>query len=89
MIGIYLSAHPLDGYKFEIDNYNFTPINEIENNKGRTIRIAGFITDAAHMTTKKGSKFGKMVINDYTGNQEIVFWEKNYVEYAKDRKSVV
>ncbi|MBN9484122.1 MAG: DNA polymerase III subunit alpha [Bacteroidetes bacterium 43-93] len=83
VIGIYLSAHPLDGYKFEIQNYNFTPISEIENNKGRTVRIAGFITDAAHMTTKKGSKFGKMVINDYTGNQEIVFWEKNYVEYAK------
>ena len=82
VIGIYLSAHPLDGYKFEMKHYGFTPINEIENCKGRTIRIAGFVTDAAHMTTKKGSKFGKLVLNDYTGNQEIVFWEKNYLQYS-------
>jgi DNA polymerase-3 subunit alpha len=45
------------------------------------VRIAGFVTDAAHMTTKKGSKFGKLILNDYSGNQEIVFWEKNYVQY--------
>lgn len=81
VVGIYISAHPLDGYKYEIDNYNFLPIAEIENNKGKTVRIAGFVTDAAHMTTKKGSKFGKLVLNDYTGNQEIVFWENNYVQY--------
>lgn len=82
VIGIYLSAHPLDSYKFEIDNYGIMPIAELENNKGRSVRIAGFITDAAHMVTKKGSKFGKMVINDYSGNQEIVFWENNYVQYG-------
>lgn len=82
VIGIYLSAHPLDGFKFEMENYNILPIAEIENNKGRTVRIAGFVSDAAHMTTKKGSKFGKMVLNDYSGNQEIVFWETNYVQYG-------
>jgi DNA polymerase-3 subunit alpha len=82
VIGIYLSAHPMDGYKFEMEHFGFTPINEIENNKGRTIRIAGFVTDAAHMVTKKGSKFGKLILNDYTGNQEIVFWENNYVQYS-------
>ncbi|RYD56369.1 MAG: DNA polymerase III subunit alpha [Sphingobacteriales bacterium] len=81
VIGIYLSAHPMDGYKFEVQNYGFTPINEIENHKGRNIRIAGFVTDAGHMVTKKGSKFGKLVLNDYTGNQEIVFWENNYIQY--------
>ncbi|RYZ31290.1 MAG: hypothetical protein EOP49_39210, partial [Sphingobacteriales bacterium] len=81
VIGIYLSAHPLDGFRFEMDHYKFLPINELEQNRGKTVRIAGFVTDAAHMTTKKGSKFGKLVLNDYTGNQEIVFWENNYVQY--------
>jgi DNA-directed DNA polymerase III (polc) len=82
VIGIYLSAHPLDGFKFEMDNYHFTNISDIDASRGRTIRIAGFVTDAGHMTTKKGSKFGKMILNDYTGNQEIVFWENNYVQYG-------
>ncbi len=82
VVGIYLSAHPLDGYKFEMDNYGFTNISEIENSKGRVIRIAGFVTDAEHRVTKKGSKFGKLVLNDYSGHQEIMFWSKNYVQYA-------
>lgn len=64
-----------------MENYNFIPISEIEKNQGRTVRIAGFVSDAAHMTTKKGSKFGKLILNDYSGNQEIVFWENNYVTY--------
>lgn len=81
VIGIYLSAHPLDGYRFEMDHFNFLPVSELERNKGRVVRIAGFVTDAAHMTTKKGSKFGKLLLNDYSGHQEILFWENNYVQY--------
>ena len=82
VVGIYLSAHPLDGFKFEMDNYGMTPVSELEENRGRNIRIAGFVTDVVHATTKKGSKFGKMFINDYSGHMEIVLWEKNYVQYG-------
>ncbi|MBS1586088.1 MAG: DNA polymerase III subunit alpha [Bacteroidetes bacterium] len=83
VVGIYLSAHPMDGFKFEMKHYGLTDIADIENRKGLVVRIAGFVTDAAHMTTKKGSKFGKLVLNDYTGNTEIVFWENNYVQYGR------
>ncbi|MCD6012482.1 MAG: dnaE [Flavipsychrobacter sp.] len=82
VVGIYLSAHPLDGFKFEMDNYGMTPVSEMEANRGRNIRIAGFVTDVVHATTKKGSKFGKMFVNDYSGHTEIVLWEKNYVQYG-------
>ena len=82
VVGIYLSAHPLDGYRFEMDNYGMTAINELDANRGRNIRIAGFVTDVGHMTTKKGSKFGKLTINDYSGHFEILLWEKNYVQYG-------
>ena len=82
VVGIYLSAHPLDGFKFEMDNYGMTPIVELEANKGKHLRIAGFITDVGHMTSKKGTKFGKMTINDYSGNYEIMLWEKSYVQYG-------
>jgi DNA polymerase-3 subunit alpha len=82
VVGIYLSAHPLDGFKFEMDNYGFTQISDLEATKGRTVRVAGFVTDAEHRTTKKGSKFGKMVLNDYSGHYEITMWENAYVQYG-------
>jgi DNA polymerase III subunit alpha len=82
VVGIYLSAHPLDGFKFEMDNYGMTPVSELDANKGRNIRIAGFVTDVGHLTSKKGTKFGKLTINDYSGNYEIMLWEKSYVQYG-------
>ena len=82
VVGIYLSAHPLDGFKFEMDNYGITPVSDLEENKGRPIRIAGFVTDIGHMTSKKGTKFGKLTINDYSGHYEIMLWEKSYVQYG-------
>ena len=82
VVGIYLSAHPLDGFRFEMENYGMTPVRELEENKGRSVRIAGFITDVGHLTSKKGTKFGKMTINDYSGNYEIMLWEKSYVQYG-------
>ena len=82
VVGIYLSAHPLDGFKFEMEHYSFTPISEIDANKGKSVRIAGFVSDAGHMITKKGSKFGRLTINDYSGHLEITMWENNYVQYS-------
>lgn len=81
VVGIYLSAHPLDGYKFEMTNFGFASIADIDKLKGRSIKLAGYLTDVVHATTKKGSKFGKMILNDYSGNMEIVLWEKNYLAY--------
>lgn len=81
VIGIYLSAHPLDGYRFEMEHYGFVPITEIEKHPDKVIRVAGYVTDAQHATTKKGSRFGKCILNDYSGNIELLFWEKNYVNY--------
>ncbi|MBX2906709.1 MAG: DNA polymerase III subunit alpha [Taibaiella sp.] len=82
VVGIYLSAHPLDGYKFEMDNYGMTNITDLEKVRGRSVRIAGFVTDVVHATTKKGAKFGKMMLNDYSGNIEIALWQNDYVTYG-------
>jgi len=81
-IGIYLSGHPLDGFKFEMQHYNIVPINELENFKGRQIRIAGFVSNPYHGISKKGDKYGRMVLNDYSGNLELNFWKENYVQYG-------
>ena len=59
-----------------------TPINELDTYRRKSIRIAGFVTDVAHMTTKKGARFGKMNLNDYSGSTEIILWENNYVKYG-------
>lgn len=92
VVGIYLSAHPLDGYKFEMTHFQFTPINDIEQYKNRPVRIAGFISDARELYTKKGDKYGRAVINDYSGKMELTFWKENFVkfgDYLKDGQKIM
>ena len=57
VVGIYLSAHPLDGFKFEMKNFNFNTVDQIENSVDKVLKIAGFVTDAADLTTKTGVKY--------------------------------
>ncbi len=81
IIGIYLSGHPLDGFRFEMEHYNIIPINKLESYKGRIIRIAGFVANPYHGISKKGDRYGRMALTDYSGNLEINLWKENYVQY--------
>lgn len=81
LIGIYLSGHPLDSYKFEMQHYGITPINQLDNRKGRPIRIAGIVSAVYHGKSKKGDDYGRMTLTDYSGNIEIPFWQENYVRF--------
>jgi DNA polymerase-3 subunit alpha len=83
VVGIYISAHPLDGFKFELQNYGFLPINQLDASKGKIVRLAGYISDVQHRVTKKGTKFGSFNLNDYSGHQEFTLWEKEYLQYSQ------
>jgi DNA polymerase-3 subunit alpha len=92
VVGIYLSAHPLDGYKFEMQHYKFTPLSYLDQCKGQTIKIAGFISDVREMYTKKGDKYARFSINDYSGKLEVSLWPKQYIrfaDYIKDNQKVM
>jgi DNA polymerase-3 subunit alpha len=81
VVGIYISAHPLDGFKFEMNNFNFTNIADIESLQGKAVKIAGFVSEAATPFTKKGTQFGKFLINDYTGHHEITLWNDQFAKW--------
>lgn len=81
VLGFYLSAHPLDQYKFEMKNYGFIPCNKIQGNIDRKIRIGGFVSDAFHGKTQKGDGWGRFVLNDYNGNFTITLWKEDYIRY--------
>lgn len=83
VVGIYISAHPLDGFKWELDHYGFLPIAQLEASKGKMVRLAGYVSDAVHKVTKKGTNFGTFNLNDYSGHQEFTLWEKDYMLYRQ------
>ncbi|TLX72128.1 DNA polymerase III subunit alpha [Labilibacter sediminis] len=86
LIGIYLSAHPLDVYKLEINHFcntRFADLDDLEKMKGRDVTLGGIVTAARSGTTKKGNPYGIMTVDDYTGSYEFAFFGKDYPEFAR------
>jgi len=86
VVGFYLSGHPLDDFKLEIDNFcnidieklNSTPPSELN---GREIRIAGILSSVNHRTTKKGDPMASFNLEDYTGSLNLALYSEDYLKY--------
>ncbi|MDR1258729.1 MAG: DNA polymerase III subunit alpha [Tannerellaceae bacterium] len=86
LIGIYLSAHPLDEYRIiltHVCNTGVAGLNELDSLQGRELLLGGIVTDVREGMTRKGSPYGVMKIEDFTGNAEIALFGNDYVDYSK------
>lgn len=86
VIGIYLSSHPLDDFHFEMNYFCNTKINDLqnlENLRGREIKMGGIIASVENKMTKKGKPFGTMVLEDYDNTKKFVFFSKDYENFKE------
>ncbi|MBP6284940.1 MAG: DNA polymerase III subunit alpha, partial [Paludibacteraceae bacterium] len=87
MIGIYLSAHPLDPYEIELACLcnetlsNLRDVNSLKDKFGANpIRVAGIITKVNNLLTKNNMPYGRFAVEDYSGTHEFVLFGKQYTE---------
>lgn len=84
VVGIYISGHPLDNFRFEMEAFCTTAcnqLNEIESLAGREIKLGGIVTGVEHRTTKTGKPFGKFYLEDYTGNTSFMLFGEDYLKF--------
>ena len=86
VIGIYLSGHPLDPFKVEIDKLSSHPLvelKELKALKGVELKVVGVVASANHRISKAGKPFGSFILEDYSGFIEIPLFGENYLNYKK------
>ncbi|MEI6408935.1 MAG: OB-fold nucleic acid binding domain-containing protein [Bacteroidota bacterium] len=81
VVGIYISGHPLDDYKLEIQNFTTCPLDRAETFRNQKIKIAGFVTKAEHRISQKGTGWGRFTIQDYSGGLEITLFSSDYANF--------
>ncbi|MBQ1652574.1 MAG: DNA polymerase III subunit alpha, partial [Bacteroidales bacterium] len=86
VLGIYLSSHPLDKFKFFIDNSNIAHLDiaakVIEEKNSKTkFTVVGYITKSTERTSKNGNFFGEYTIIDYYGELKFALFGKDYTAY--------
>ncbi len=86
VIGLYLSAHPLDDYKVLIKHLCKTQVNELDHLdelKGEEIAVAGMVIDVKNLVTKTGKPWGKFTVEDYNGSHDFALFGKDYENFRK------
>ena len=81
--GIYVSGHPLDGYKLEIDNFVTCSLADLDPQRyGKTpLRLAGMISTSRHMVSKNGNGWGIFELSDFDETIEFKLFGEDYEKY--------
>ena len=86
LVGMYLSAHPLDPYYIEVNYGCDTPLAEVKNKSDqldKELTMGGLVVDFQTRMGKKGNQFGILKIEDYSGSFEFMLFGNKFVDYQK------
>ena len=86
LVGIYLSAHPLDEYKVILDNLCNTPCQEIDDTQKLATRedivIGGIVTGIRQKYTKTGKPCGFVTLEDFDGSGVLALFGEDWGRFA-------
>ena len=87
VIGFYLSSHPLDDFRLEIENFTNTTLEELRNNMQefieRDVAVAGMVTETRNGISKNNKPYASFTLQDYTDSFRFVLFDKDCVEFSK------
>ncbi|MDH6353841.1 DNA polymerase-3 subunit alpha [Dysgonomonas sp. PH5-45] len=86
LIGIYLSAHPLDEYAIALKYACNVTMPELEDKdalKNREVTFGGLVTDMREGFTKNGKPYMIIKVEDFSGSGEIALFGDDYINFGK------
>ena len=86
LVGIYLSAHPLDEYSIILDYVCNTKLNQLEEQKEELskmeeVTIGGIVTSVRTGESKNGSPYGIVKMEDFVGSGELPLFGTDWITY--------
>ena len=83
LLGFYVTGHPLDRFRTVVNSERYAKFGLLDDLEPETPRqrysFAGMIRSVVHKTTKAGKPFGVLILEDFTGSTETIFWSETYL----------
>ncbi|NNF22717.1 MAG: DNA polymerase III subunit alpha [Saprospiraceae bacterium] len=80
--GIYISGHPLDDYKMELENYTNCTLETASAVIGSTLKMAGIIAHVQHgVSQKNGLGYARLTLQDYISSFDMGVYNEDYEKY--------
>ncbi|MDK2773245.1 MAG: DNA polymerase III subunit alpha, partial [Flavobacterium sp.] len=84
VVGIYISGHPLDDYKYEMKyfcNTKLEHLNDLNPFIGKNVSVGGIITKVEHRTAKNGKGWGMFTLEGYDESYEFRIFGEEYLKF--------
>jgi DNA polymerase-3 subunit alpha len=84
VVGIFISGHPLDEFKVEIDSFcqgTVAALNDVKSYLGQNLTIAAVVSASEHRFTKKGDPFSTLTLEDYTDSSRLFLFSENHLRF--------
>ncbi|WP_431166547.1 DNA polymerase III subunit alpha [Tenacibaculum halocynthiae] len=83
VIGMYISAHPLDDFKNELKfcNASLSHFKDIAKYEGLALTFAGIVTDVQHRVSKAGKGWASYIVEDYNDSFEFRVFGEEYLKF--------
>ena len=91
VVGFFISGHPLDTFRIEMDNFCTCGLNKIlftdENTPkpayiNQEIKVGGIVTAVQQRVSKNGNPFVIFKMEDYSGSIELLLGGQDYVNFS-------
>lgn len=84
VVGIYISGHPLDDYKYEMKYFCNAKLEDLSNLTalvGKNVSVGGIITKVEHRVAKNGKGWASFVIEGYDESYEFRIFGEEYLKF--------
>ena len=85
LVGIYMSAHPLDEFSIILNDVCTTRAVELQDKEkllNRDITFGGIVTFVKNGVGRSGQPFGIVTIEDYSGTCELPLWGQDWANWG-------
>lgn len=83
--GFFISGHPLDEYRFDMETFCNANIKKVKSNLTAAVAneffIAGIISKVRHEIAKNGNPYGRFMLEDFDDSIEMSLFKEDYLKY--------
>ena len=84
VVGIYISAHPLDDFIRELNNFTstgLTTLNDLNRLVNKDFYVGGIINEVEHLVSKTGNGFAIFSFEDFNDQYKFRIFGEEYLKY--------
>jgi len=83
-IGMFISGHPLQDYKLEINTFcsiKINDFNQLEKLVNKDVSFAGVVTGIEHKVSRRGKNYASFTIEDFSDSKKLALFGESYLKF--------